>query len=140
MIADGAINAGVVLGDVLPTGATRDPDFAANLAVNGDTGASGGIEATSWDDILDAVIWMADRPGNCQGGLSAGHLIMAGTMTGTTPIAAGDKAYANYAGIGRVEAIFIRAEQVPGDGIPNTGPSRTLVNPRRPRRCHHRAG
>ncbi len=123
VIADGAINGGVVLGDVLPNEATRDPEFAASLAVNGDSRANGGMETTIWDDILDAVIWLADRPGFCQGGLNAGHLIMAGTMTGMNPIAAGDKAKADFAGNGGVEAIFVQAELTPEAGISNAGPA-----------------
>ncbi len=95
-IADGAINGGVVLGDEISVDATRQPDFAASLTVNEELKASGGMSATIWEDILDAVTWLANRPALCGGGLKAGDLVMAGTMTGLTPVAPGDRASADF--------------------------------------------
>lgn len=95
-IADGGINGGVVLGDEIAVDAIRDPEFTATLSVNGEDKATGGMAGTIWDDILDAAAWLANRPELCAGGLRAGDLIMAGTLTGLTPIAPGDQVSADF--------------------------------------------
>jgi 2-keto-4-pentenoate hydratase len=105
-IADGGINGGVVLGDEISIEATRDPGFAASLVINGEAKASGGMAATLWDDILDAITWLANQPELCGGGLKAGDLIMAGTMTGLTPVALGDQAMAEFGDGKGVRASF----------------------------------
>ena len=55
--------------------------------------------------------WLADRPTLCDGGLKAGDLIMAGTMTGLNPVAPGDQASAVFGGTATVATKFSVADQ-----------------------------
>jgi len=110
IIADGAGNAGVVLG--APVSDWSKPDLDAQkiaLRVNGDLITEGGTSATSWSDLVEAVSWAANHRGAAGVGLKAGDIVMTGTLTGAAAIAPGDVVSADFGDFGSVEARFTLA-------------------------------
>lgn len=71
---------------------------------------------------LHALTWLANELCSMGLGLRAGDIVSTGTMTGLTPVAAGDVAVAEFTGMGRVRASFLdrdaTARQV---GKPSSG-------------------
>jgi 2-keto-4-pentenoate hydratase len=55
---------------------------------------------------LDAVAWLAAHPFASERGVRAGDLIMTGTLTGITPLSAGDEAVGDFGALGEVRARF----------------------------------
>ena len=103
-IADNAAQKGVVLGGPAPF--TEVLDLAAmecRVVVNGREAARGWGDAVLGDPA-NAMVWLAGKLAGFGLGLRAGDLIMTGSITRMLPLSPGDRARAEFAGIGTVEA------------------------------------
>ena len=71
--------------------------------VNGREAARGWGDAVLGDPV-NAVVWLAGKLTQFGMSLRAGDLIMTGSITRMLPLSPGDRARAEFAGIGTVEA------------------------------------
>ena len=102
-IADNAAQEGVVLGDPAPF--AEGMDLAAmecRVVVNGQEAARGRGDAVLGDP-LNAVVWLAGKLAQFGLGLRSGDLVMTGSITRMLPLSPGDRARAEFEGIGAVE-------------------------------------
>jgi 2-keto-4-pentenoate hydratase len=102
-IADNVAQKGVVLGDPVPFGDA--PDLAAmecRVMVNGEETARGRGDAVLGDPA-NSIVWLAAKLAGFGLALRAGDLIMTGSITRMLPLSPGDRARAEFAGIGAVE-------------------------------------
>lgn len=110
VIADHGVNGGAVLGTEVPAEYWDEPGgIDVAISINGDERARGTSAGLLWSHVFDGVAWLANRQGLGARPLCAGDIILTGTCTGVTPIAPGDSATADFAGIARVTARFIAA-------------------------------
>ena len=103
-IADNVAQKGVVLGDPVPIAAV--PDLAAaecRVLLNGAEAARGRGDAVLGDPI-NAIVWLSAKLAGFGLALRAGDLVMTGSITRMLPLSPGDRARAEFAGIGEVEA------------------------------------
>lgn len=101
-IADFGLNGALVIGPRLE--GWRDIDLShieARCLVNGAEKAAGRADVVMGNPI-NALVWLAQEGP----GIKAGQWISSGTMTGLTPVAAGDEVVAEFAGLGRVQVRF----------------------------------
>ena len=105
-IADNASSGAVVLGEWLPI---RDvpplPETAATLVVN-DTVVGTGEGAAVMGDPAAAVAWLAHALARYGTGMEPGQLVMSGSYTTASFVAAGDRASADISGLGSVAVSF----------------------------------
>jgi len=102
-IADNVAQKGIVLGDPVPFGDA--PDLAAmecRVLVNGEETARGRGEAVLGDPA-NSIVWLSAKLAGFGLALRAGDLIMTGSITRMLPLSPGDRARAEFAGIGAVE-------------------------------------
>ena len=102
-IADNVAQKGVVLGDPAPF--TEVLDLAAmecHVVVNGREAAQGWGDAVLGDPV-NAVVWLAGKLAGFGLALRAGDMVMTGSITRMLPLSPGDRARAEFAGIGSVE-------------------------------------
>ena len=102
-IADNAAQKGVVLGEPVPF--SEGLDLAAmecRVVVNGQEAARGRGDAVLGDP-LNAVVWLAGKLALFGLALRAGDLVITGSITRMLPLSPGDRARAEFAGIGTVE-------------------------------------
>ncbi len=102
-IADNVAQKGVVLGDPAPF--TEVLDLAAmecHVVVNGWEAAQGWGDAVLGDPV-NAVVWLAGKLAGFGLALRAGDMVMTGSITRMLPLSPGDRARAEFAGIGSVE-------------------------------------
>ncbi len=103
-IADNVAQKGVVFGEPVPFGDA--PDLATmecRVLVNSGEAARGRGEAVLGDPV-NAVVWLAAKLAGFGLSLRAGDLVMTGSITRMLPLSPGDRARAEFAGIGAVEA------------------------------------
>jgi 2-keto-4-pentenoate hydratase len=101
-IADFAGNAAFVHGPAIADWRTRDlATIEAACLVNGTERARGKASVVMGSPLV-ALRWLADRGP----GLKAGQWVSTGTLTGLTPIAAGDRVKGVFTGLGEVEVSF----------------------------------
>jgi 2-keto-4-pentenoate hydratase len=62
-----------------------------------------GLGAAVGGDPLNSVVWLARKLGEFGLALRAGDVIMTGSLTPQFPLAPGDRARAEFAGLGAVE-------------------------------------
>ena len=79
---------------------------AVHLNVNGTHVATGKPADLIWEQLIDAIGWLAKHPHLAERGLRAGDLIMTGSMTGMTPIQPGDQAEADFGAFGKIHVQF----------------------------------
>jgi 2-keto-4-pentenoate hydratase len=104
MLADNAQQRSVILGEPIElTPALRLDEVEARVELNGNVVATG-IGAAVLDDPLNSVVWLARKLGEYGRSLRAGEVVMTGSLVRQFPLAAGDRAWANFSGIGTVEA------------------------------------
>jgi 2-keto-4-pentenoate hydratase len=102
-IADNVAQKGVVLGDPVPLAAGLDlAAMGCRVLMNGEE-AGRGRGAEVLGDPLNAVLWLAGKLAGFGLGLRAGDLIMTGSITRMFPLAPGDRARAEFDGLGAVE-------------------------------------
>jgi 2-keto-4-pentenoate hydratase len=97
LIADNAWNAGIVLGAPQHPRAVADLDKLPGRLSIGDQRFEG-----KSDRPLEALAWIADLTAKLGPGLSRGMIVMTGSLIPTKPIAAGEQAVFEVAGLGEV--------------------------------------
>ena len=105
-VADNASCGRVVLGG-RRTAVTSTLDLAGtevDLRLNGETMQSGEGSAVLGHPA-EAVAWLANGVGEFGVTLAAGDVIMPGSLTAAVPLAAGDRAVADFGPLGRVEVV-----------------------------------
>jgi 2-keto-4-pentenoate hydratase len=103
MLADNAQQRSVVLGEpVALAPALRLDQVGARVEVNGSLVATG-VGAAVLDHPLNSVAWLARKLGEYGRSLRAGEVVMTGSLVRQFPLAPGDRAWANFSGIGTVE-------------------------------------
>ncbi|HWK45868.1 MAG TPA: fumarylacetoacetate hydrolase family protein [Stellaceae bacterium] len=93
-IADSSSNGLLVWGQ--PVGSWRSIDFRAlrgELTIDG-TVVQSAMGTHPCDDPFDLVVWLANHAATRTGGLTAGTVVITGSLQGATPIAAGSAAVA----------------------------------------------
>jgi 2-oxo-3-hexenedioate decarboxylase/2-keto-4-pentenoate hydratase len=99
MIADNCWNAGIVVGPDVPFDPSRPPvGTLGRLAINGHEGHEGRTE-----DPLATLAWIANLANQNGRPLTAGMVVITGSVIPTLPIAAGDRFVFSLDGLGRVE-------------------------------------
>ena len=102
-IADNVAQKGVVLGPPVPFAELLDlAAMECRVVVNGREAARGWGDAVLGDPV-NAMVWLAGKLAGFGLGLRAGDLIMTGSITRMLPLSPGDRARAEFAGIGTVE-------------------------------------
>ncbi len=100
LVADSGANAGIRLGEAVPVDQLPDlSSLEVSLSVDGEPAASGTGEAIMGDPWA-ALAWMLEHHGERGLTMPAGSIIMSGTCTGVTPLAAGSSATADYGPLG----------------------------------------
>jgi 2-keto-4-pentenoate hydratase len=104
MLADNAQQRSVILGEPIElTPALRLDEVEARVELNGNVVATG-VGAAVLDHPLNSVVWLARKLGEYGRSLRAGEVVMTGSLVRQFPLAPGDRAWANFSGIGTVEA------------------------------------
>lgn len=104
MVADNASSGGVVLGGrPVPLSDVDLVLAGCNLYRNGEVVGTG-TGAAVLGSPLHALVWLANAVGVP---LSAGQVVMSGSITTAVPVAAGDTVTATLAGLGSVTAHFV---------------------------------
>jgi 2-keto-4-pentenoate hydratase len=87
LIADNAWNGGIVIGPALPLSAGRDLNgITGVLKSNGKQMAAG-----STDDPLGALAWLANQAAECGRPMTAGMVVITGSVIPTVDIAVGER-------------------------------------------------
>jgi 2-keto-4-pentenoate hydratase len=103
MLADNAQQRSVVLGEpVALTPALQLDQVGVQVELNGSVVATG-VGAAVLDHPLNSVAWLARKLGEYGRILRAGEVVMTGSLVRQFPLAPGDRAWANFSGIGTVE-------------------------------------
>jgi 2-keto-4-pentenoate hydratase len=107
MLADNAQQRSVILGERIElTPALRLDEVEARVELNGNVVATG-IGAAVLDHPLNSVVWLARKLGEYGRSLWAGEVVMTGSLVRQFPLAAGDRAWATFSGVGTVEVRVI---------------------------------
>lgn len=105
-LADGMGNGAFIIGPAYGSWRVMDRGaVAVTIKVNGATAATG-QGAVVLGDPLRAVVIFANNPIPGTPGLRRGDIVTTGSLTGMTPVAAGDVAVAEFASIGTIEVSF----------------------------------
>lgn len=110
LIADSGGNMDFVMGEKFS--AFKDLNLAehpATLFINDEEIASGHSGMSLRGHPAGMTAWLASHPTLAERGLKAGDIITTGTCTGMTPVAAGDRARADFGPMGNVSANFVAA-------------------------------
>lgn len=103
LIGDGAANVAVIPGQ--PTAQWRDADLSNHplrVTINGAEAATGSSNLLMWGNPYAAVAYLLQHPLVAGRGLRAGECVMTGTCGGLLPLAAGDRAAADFGVLGSV--------------------------------------
>jgi len=101
MIADNCWNAGIVVGPDVPFAPDRPPiGTLGRLAINGGASREGRTE-----DPLATLAWIANLANGHGRPLTAGMVVITGSVIPTLPIAAGDRFVFSLDGLGSVEMV-----------------------------------
>ncbi|HUI95517.1 MAG TPA: hypothetical protein VLX44_07175 [Xanthobacteraceae bacterium] len=101
MIADNCWNAGIVVGPGAPFDPQRPPiDTLGRLAINGGASREGRSE-----DPLATLAWIANLANGHGRPLTAGMVVITGSVIPTLPIAAGDRFVFSLDGLGSVALV-----------------------------------
>jgi 2-keto-4-pentenoate hydratase len=107
MLADNAQQRSVILGERIElTPALRLDEVEARVELNGNVVATG-IGAAVLDHPLNSIVWLARKLGEYGRSLRAGEVVMTGSLVRQFPLAAGDRAWATFSGVGTVEVRVI---------------------------------
>lgn len=110
-IADNASSGGVVLGsrpvrlgdvDLADSQCMLTRSTADGEVDQAGAGSGGAVLGTP----LNALVWLANTLGALGSGLSAGHVILPGSITASVPVTPGDTFTATMSGLGDVTATF----------------------------------
>lgn len=106
MIPDNVFQARYVLGDqrVAPQG--RDLASVELELVQNNTPVLTATGAAVLGNPAQAVAWLVDHLAGFSAGLSAGDIVLAGSLTPLHPVAAGDSFVATFSGLGQVSINF----------------------------------
>ena len=108
MLADNAQQRLIILGEPVALSPTlRLDEVEARVELNGAVVATG-VGAAVLDHPLNSVAWLARKLGEYGRSLRAGELVMTGSLVRQFPLAPGDRARANFSGIGAVEVRIAR--------------------------------
>lgn len=108
-IADNASSGGVVLGPrAVDVRRLELRTLGVTMWHNGGLVATGAAGAVLGNP-LNALVWLANTLGSFGAGLSAGEVIMPGSLTAAQPVAPGDVVSASFAGLGGVGVRFERS-------------------------------
>lgn len=112
-IADNASSAAVVVGDsTAPLDEIDIDSLRVELTKNG-APAGSGIGADVLGSPINAVVWLANTLGGYGVTLTAGSLVLPGSVCAAAPVEAGDVVRADFGPLGAVE---VRFESVPEGG------------------------
>jgi 2-keto-4-pentenoate hydratase len=107
LIADNALDAGVVIGDWVDSWRSLDlPGLVATTTVNGEV-AERGTGADVMGDPINVVLWLANDLSRRGLGLKAGEFIFTGSMTDIVWVRPGDCVITAIAGMGKVNVQFL---------------------------------
>ena len=98
LIADNAWNGGIVLGAATPLPAGRDLDGIAGVLLSN----AKEIAAGRTDDPLGALAWLANQAAECGRPLTAGMVVITGSVIPTVDIAPGERLDFGLDGLGAV--------------------------------------
>ncbi len=99
LIADNAWNAGIVLGKPVKVAVDRSLDgVAARVSINGRE-----VNAGKSDDPMGALAWIANLAADRGRPMTAGMVVITGSIVPTFPVAAGDNVRFAIDGVGDVE-------------------------------------
>ncbi len=105
-IADGAFNAGLVLGPKIDDWSVHDlAVVGAKAVVNGEVIAEG-LGSAVLGDPVTALCWAVGEAIAIGRPLGPADIVSTGTMTGATAVAPGDHAVGDFGPLGRVEIQF----------------------------------
>ena len=103
MLADNAQQHSVILGEpVALTPALQLDQVEARVELNGTVVATG-VGSAVLEHPLNSIVWLSRKLGEYGRNLQAGELVMTGSLVRQFPLAAGDRAWASFSGIGPVE-------------------------------------
>lgn len=106
-IADGGGNGMVVRGEPVHDWQRFDlGSHPVHLSINGEDSASGSGSALIYGGPVEMVTWLVNQPQLASCGLRSGDIVMTGTCTGLLPLKAGDRAAADFGGLGKIYATF----------------------------------
>lgn len=103
LVADGVASAGAVIGPAFsPRGGL------VGTAVHGTvgSGANAAFTTTISEDPFELVAWLAQAVSEHGLHLASGDTVLSGSVIAPTPIRAGDRVYAEFAGLGVVDVRF----------------------------------
>ena len=104
--ADNAQQKAVVLGEPRPLADAGDlRNAAVTVSVNGAPAAEGRGEAVLGDPVR-SLAWLANKLADFGQRVSAGQLVMAGSLTRQLRVAKGDRVEADYGALGKVTVAF----------------------------------
>jgi 2-keto-4-pentenoate hydratase len=107
MLADNAQQRSVILGEPIElTPQLRLDEVEARVELNGSIVATG-LGAAVLEHPLNSVVWLARKLGEYGRSLRAGEVVMTGSLVRQFPLAAGDRAWASFSGVGTVEVRVI---------------------------------
>ena len=110
MIADGGLNAAVVVGPPVADWSKIDlADVAVRVTINDEPVADGRRDALMWTEFADALLYLINHRLLAGRGLRSGDIVATGTCAGALPIEPGDSATADFGSFGSVTAIFVEA-------------------------------
>ncbi len=98
-LADGLANDRLVVGSGVSPRDLSLGHRGVRLSIDGEVVKE--LQSSAGDEATEALVWLARQP-LPEGGLKAGHIIITGSLTGTTRIRGGQIAEALIEGIGQV--------------------------------------
>ncbi len=88
IIGDGGVHRATVLGPVLDPN-EFGPDWPVSISLNGEEPVKGSYENLIWNNLPEALGFIADRQNHMARRLQVGDILMTGTVTGMTPVGPG---------------------------------------------------
>jgi 2-keto-4-pentenoate hydratase len=105
-VADNVRQKTIVIGNPVVLGGMELNNVEATVEINGTTVATGRGDAVMGNP-LNSLVWLAHKLAEFGRGIRADDLIMTGSFTDALPIEPGERAYADFAGIGDVQACVL---------------------------------
>lgn len=107
LVSDYAFNAALVTGPAIDNWRAVDLiKIKAAAVINGEV-RNEGTGAAVLGDPVNSLVWAANEAVRIGRPLQAGDIISTGTMTGVTPVKAGDKLSADFGPFGKIEVAFV---------------------------------
>ncbi|MDF0590400.1 fumarylacetoacetate hydrolase family protein [Methanotrichaceae archaeon Mx] len=105
VVADNGVAARFLLGEGRPADGLDLREVRVVMEKNGEEAARSSGAAILGDPAL-SLAWLANKIGEGNGGLRAGEVVLAGSMTPMAPVAVGDLVEASFEGLGSLSVRF----------------------------------